>query len=89
VPIMLQTEQFAVQMAELDAVERARVWGWLKRARDGLPTFGVEKPWAGDWELWPCGTYRVLLRPLSPAEVQRETGVPGAGIYLVRLELAE
>jgi hypothetical protein len=86
--VVLQTEQFETQLAELDQGDQDAIWRSLKRARDGLPTFGIEKPWGGDWELWPCGAFRVLLRPLSHDEVEAQTGVSAPGLYLVQIEPA-
>lgn len=90
-PAMFTTELFRSQMAELDEEEQELVWRWLRRARDGLPTPGVEKPWGGDWFLWPCGSptrYRVLLRPMAREEVESLPGSPSEGFLLYSVESA-
>lgn len=84
---MVQNARFEREMEELDQGARREIWKSLKRARDDQPTPGVEKPWDGDWELWPCGKYRVLLRPMTREEVKTATGAAGEGIYLMYIEL--
>lgn len=83
---MIESERFASQMAELNTEARGLIWRSLNRAREGKPTPGVEKPWDGDWLLWPCGSHRVLLRQLASAEVEAVTGEPGEGIFLMAIE---
>ena len=85
-PRMIKSERFASQMAELDADARQLIWRSLNRAREGKPTPGVEKPWDGDWLLWPGGAYQVLLRQMTSVEVEAVTGEPGEGIYLMAIE---
>jgi hypothetical protein len=83
--VMVENELFKSQIAVLDNAEQQRIWRSLRRARDGRATPGVERRWDGDWLLWPCGAYKVLLRPMSPEEVA-DTGATGEGIYLMGLE---
>ena len=83
--VMVQNELFTSQLEALDEHERKIVWLSLSRARDGKPTPGVERPWDGDWLLWPCGQRQVLLRPMSPQEVAAAGG-SGEGIYLMGIE---
>ncbi len=85
-PAMIESERFASQMAELDAEAQRLIWRSLNRAREGKPTPGVEKPWGGDWLLWPCGRHQVLLRQMASAEVEAVTGRPGEGIFLMAIE---
>ncbi len=83
---MIESELFASQMAELNTSEQGVIWRSLNRARKGQPTPGVEKHWDGDWLLWPCGSHKVLLRPMASAEVEAVTGEPGEGIFLMGIE---
>jgi hypothetical protein len=83
---MVESELFSSQMAELDAEVQGLIWRSLNRAREGRPTPGVEKPWEGDWLLWPCGDHHVLLRPMTEEEVAAVTGAPQKGILLIAIE---
>jgi hypothetical protein len=83
---MVESELFSSQMAELDAEAQGLIWRSLNRAREGRPTPGVEKPWQGDWLLWPCGGHQVVLRPMREEEVATVTGELQEGILLIAIE---
>jgi hypothetical protein len=83
---MVGTALFWDQWKELDEEEQQRILKSLRRARDGLPTPGVDNPFGGEWLLWPCGDRKVLLRPMGRDEVEAETGAPGKGFLLYSVE---
>jgi hypothetical protein len=82
---MFEAERFESEIALLEHAEQKRIWRSLRRARDGMPTPGVERRWKGDWLLWPCGEYKVILRAMSPEEVAAR-GATGEGILLHALD---
>ena len=84
--VMIQSERFASQMAELDQEAQDLIWRSLNRAREGRKAVGVEKRWEGDWLLWPCGSRKVLLREMTPTEVEDLTGEHRDGICLMGIE---
>ena len=86
---MAETGLFTSQMKDLTELDAKTVWRSLQRARDGLVTPGVQKPWGGDWMLWPCGSYRVLLRPLNSEEASSLKPPADAGYLLYWVERSD
>jgi hypothetical protein len=92
--VLIESELFKSQMEALGEgedgeQEQQLIWRSLNRARHGLPTPGVSNPWGGEYRMWPCGPnkrYEVLLRAMTREEVEKETGSPGQGFYLIEIE---